>query len=81
MPIFQPGPQTSIEEGEQINGFWAVFSLHKIMSFALDPAGGVCGALEAPGLQIDTPWPFDSHDYRTVSYYHTPAAIARLKYL
>ncbi|KXN92393.1 Tyrosine-protein kinase TXK [Leucoagaricus sp. SymC.cos] len=64
MPVFPPGPHTSVEEGEQINGFWAVFSLHKMISFALDPAGGVCGALEAPGLQIDTPWPFDSHDYR-----------------
>lgn len=64
VPVFQHNPQTSIDEGEHINGFWAVFSLHKMISFALDPAGGICGALEAPGLQIDTPWPFDSHDYR-----------------
>jgi hypothetical protein len=63
-PVFWQVPQAAIEEGEHINGFWAVFSLHKMVSFALDPAGGVCGALEAPGLQIDTPWPFDSHDYR-----------------
>ncbi|KAF9454307.1 hypothetical protein P691DRAFT_845205 [Macrolepiota fuliginosa MF-IS2] len=64
MPVFPQSPQGITEEGEQINGFWAVFTLHKLISFALDPSGGVCGALEAPGLQIDTPWPFDIHDYR-----------------
>lgn len=67
MPVFPDNPQNIIEEGEQINGFWGVFTLHKTISFALDPSGSVCGALEAPGLQIDTPWPFDSADYRNVS--------------
>lgn len=70
MPVFPQSPQSITEEGEQINGFWAAFTLHKLISFALEPPGGVCGALEAPGLQIDTPWPFDSHDYRNVSYHH-----------
>lgn len=66
-PIFPQYPQHNTEEGEQINGFWAVYSLHKLLSFALDPSSDVCGALEAPGLQIDTPWPFENHDYRNVS--------------
>jgi hypothetical protein len=66
MPVFPQTPQHTVEEGELINGFWTVFSLHKMLSFALNPPASVCGALEAPGLQVDTPWPFESHDYRNV---------------
>lgn len=74
LPVYhQHGPQTIIEEGEQINGFWAVLSLHKMISLALDPAGSMCGALEVIGLQIDTPWPFDSYDYRNVSNSYSSA--------
>lgn len=70
-PVYpQHDPQSTVEEGEQINGFWAVLSLHKMISFAIDPAGSIYGALEVPSLQIDTPWPFDSRDYRNVSNLH-----------
>jgi len=56
-----------VEEGERINGFWAVFVLHKILTVALHPPSNVCGALEAPGMQIDTPWPLDIESYQAVS--------------
>lgn len=50
-------PADAIEEGERINGFWAVFMLEKNLSVALEPAARVCGVFEAGGMQIDTPWP------------------------
>jgi hypothetical protein len=65
-PVFLQAPQHTVEEGELINGFWTVYSLHKMLSIALDPPGSVFGALEAPGFQVDTPWPFESHEYRNV---------------
>ena len=70
-PVYhQYSPQSTVEEGEQINGFWAVLSLHKMISFALDPAGSICSALEVTSLQVDTPWPFDIRDYRNVNNQH-----------
>lgn len=79
-PVYhQNSPQSTVEEGEQINGFWAVLSLHKMISFALDPAGSICSALEVTSLQVDTPWPFDSCDYRNVnnSYYQYGHSLAK----
>ncbi|KAF9497924.1 hypothetical protein BDN71DRAFT_1443988 [Pleurotus eryngii] len=57
-------PRDSVEEGEIINGFWAVWTLHKSLSAAVDPAGALCGALDAPGILVDTPWPLDMEGYR-----------------
>ena len=65
-PISLHPPQDSIEEGERINGFWAIFMLHKYISIALEPPSSVCGTLEAPGMQIDTPWPLDIASYSEV---------------
>ncbi|KAG2011819.1 hypothetical protein CC2G_011889 [Coprinopsis cinerea AmutBmut pab1-1] len=62
-PVYLDLPQTNLEEGERINGFWAVFTLHKLISVALEPPFNVCGALEAPGIQIDVPWPLDMPQY------------------
>ncbi|KAG6865632.1 hypothetical protein C0991_000801 [Blastosporella zonata] len=59
-------PQDSIEEGERINGFWAVLVLHKYITIALEPPVSVCGTLEAPGIQVDTPWPSDMSNYSNV---------------
>jgi len=58
-PYSLPPPLSGIEEAERINGFWAVLTLHKFITAALEPPANVCGALEAPGMQIDTPWPVD----------------------
>lgn len=60
-------PQDNLEEGERINGFWTVFMLHKVITVSLEPPSNVCGALEAPGMQIDTPWPLDVSNYSDVS--------------
>lgn len=48
---------------ERINGFWAVFTLHKFVTVALEMPSSVCGALEAPGIRVDTPWPSDFVTY------------------
>lgn len=62
-PISLRPPHDNIEEGERINGFWTVFMLHKYITVALEPPSSVCGALEAPGTQLDTPWPLDMNSY------------------
>ncbi|KAF8069008.1 hypothetical protein FPV67DRAFT_1652372 [Lyophyllum atratum] len=62
-PISLHPPRDDIEEGERINGFWTVLMLHKYVSIALEPPMSVCGTLEAPGIQIDTPWPLDITNY------------------
>ncbi|KAF5379062.1 hypothetical protein D9615_005944 [Tricholomella constricta] len=62
-PISLHPPRDVIEEGERINGFWAVLMLHKYITIALEPPMSVCGTLEAPGIQIDTPWPLDISHY------------------
>jgi len=51
------------EEGERINGFWSAFTLHKLITVMLQPSQNLCGILEIPGLQIDTPWPLDIESY------------------
>ncbi|KAJ7177573.1 hypothetical protein C8R43DRAFT_974816 [Mycena crocata] len=56
-------PADSVEEGERITGFWAVFILQQNLSIALDPPARVC-SLEASGMLIDTPWPLEMEDYR-----------------
>ncbi|KAF6761603.1 hypothetical protein DFP72DRAFT_987787 [Ephemerocybe angulata] len=62
-PLYLDHPQTALDEGERINAFWAVFVLHKIITVALEPPANVCGALEAPGIQIDVPWPLETSAY------------------
>ncbi|KAJ7939732.1 hypothetical protein B0H13DRAFT_1586901, partial [Mycena leptocephala] len=57
-------PADAIEEGERINGFWAVYMLQKNLSVALKPPARVCGVFEAGGMQIDTPWPLEMDDYK-----------------
>ncbi|KAH9479396.1 hypothetical protein JR316_0007986 [Psilocybe cubensis] len=54
-----PHPSDALQEAERINGFWAVLVLHKFITVALEVPAHVCGALEAPGMLIDTPWPID----------------------
>ncbi|KAJ3893902.1 hypothetical protein GG344DRAFT_86946 [Lentinula edodes] len=59
-----PPPQDPIEEGERINGFWTVFTLYRDVAVTVDPPRSVCGIFDAPGCQIDTPWPLDMDMYR-----------------
>lgn len=61
-----PHPADTLQEAERINGFWAVLVLHKFITVALEVAAHVCGALEAPGMQIDTPWPIDIDQFEEV---------------
>lgn len=56
-------PTDILQEAERINGFWAVLMLHKFITVALEAPSQVCGALEAPGMQIDSPWPIDMDNY------------------
>ncbi|KAL4261022.1 Zinc cluster transcription factor 52 [Pleurotus pulmonarius] len=64
LPVLPHPPQDEVDEGERINGFWAVFTLHKTLAVALDPPTRLCGALEASGVLIDTPWPLEMDAYR-----------------
>ena len=64
-PYSLPAAQ-GLREAERINGFWSVLTLHKFITVALEFPAHVCGALEAPGMQIDTPWPIDMSHYKEV---------------
>ncbi len=66
-PCALPPPASSLQEAERINGFWAVLMLHKFVTVSLENPANVCGALEAPGMQIDTPWPIDMDNFKEVS--------------
>ena len=65
-PYSLPPAKNGVQAAERINGFWAVLSLHKFISVALECPAQVCGALEAPGMQIDAPWPIDMSEYQEV---------------
>ena len=67
-PYPLPPARNGLQEAERINGFWAVLTLHKFITVALESPAHVCGALEAPGMQIDTPWPVDMSHYEEVSF-------------
>ncbi|KAJ3510495.1 hypothetical protein NLJ89_g4635 [Agrocybe chaxingu] len=63
-PYALPPPINDLQEAERINGFWSVLMLHKFITVALEAPPHVCGALEAPGMQIDTPWPIDMDNFQ-----------------
>lgn len=65
-PVYLPHASSNMHEAERINGFWAVLCLHKFITVALEHSAQVCGALEAPGMQIDTPWPVDIEKFEEV---------------
>ncbi|GLB40228.1 putative GAL4-like Zn(II)2Cys6 (or C6 zinc) binuclear cluster DNA-binding domain [Lyophyllum shimeji] len=56
-----PPPESAVEEGERILGFWTVYALHNCWGVAL----GFPMTLpsEFPGSQIDTPWPLELNQY------------------
>lgn len=56
-PYALPPPASGLQEAERISAFWSVLMLHKFVTVSLENPANVCGALEAPGMQIDTPWP------------------------
>ncbi|KAJ7599320.1 hypothetical protein C8J56DRAFT_1093967 [Mycena floridula] len=56
---YPAAPRDIMEEGQYINGFWMVFAWERALSVALRTAVGFFGTLEAPHLNIDTPWPLD----------------------
>ncbi|PFH53244.1 hypothetical protein AMATHDRAFT_45528 [Amanita thiersii Skay4041] len=61
--VYMPPPRDNDEETERVNGFWSVFMLQKILAIALETSSAVCGAFEAPGMLIDTPWPLDIDEF------------------
>lgn len=66
-PYALPPPTSSLQEAERINAFWSVLMLHKFVTVSLENPSNVCGALEAPGMQIDTPWPVNLDDFKEAS--------------
>lgn len=65
------------ELDELITAFWAVFALGKMMAVSLDPPNSLCGAFEAPGVQVDTPWPVAIDAYGTGSSIPNPGNTIR----
>ncbi|KAL0064938.1 hypothetical protein AAF712_008057 [Marasmius tenuissimus] len=58
-----PPPTDSIEEGETINAFWTIYSMHNVWD-AIEPAVGADSVvLDRNGQRIDVPWPLDMVDY------------------
>lgn len=58
-------PRDQIEEGERINAFWAVFFMDRCLSVMFGPPL-VISDMDAPGMQIDTPWPLEMETYERV---------------
>lgn len=58
-------PQDTIEEGERIHAFWAIFILDKCWSVALGSPSHFTDS-EALGTRIDTPWPLTNMEYEQV---------------
>ena len=61
-----PPAADSVEQGERINAFWAVFSLDRCWSVALGSQSALART-DLIGSQIRTPWPLDMADYEMVS--------------
>ncbi|KAJ3931607.1 MAG: hypothetical protein NXY57DRAFT_196468 [Lentinula lateritia] len=55
--MFLPPARDVIEEGERINGFWAVYCLHRLISITLGNTSKCFGGLDSPRHEVDTPWP------------------------
>ncbi|KAI0279936.1 hypothetical protein BGY98DRAFT_966524 [Russula aff. rugulosa BPL654] len=61
-------PRDQIEEGERINAFWAVFFMDRCLSVMFGPPL-VISDMDAPGMQIDTPWPLEMETYERGQIY------------
>ncbi|KAJ7676855.1 hypothetical protein DFH06DRAFT_1034233 [Mycena polygramma] len=59
---FNP-PQSAVEEGERIRGFWAVACLQSSLHVASRSASVNFSIFEASVANIDTPWPLEIVDY------------------
>ncbi|KAG7087565.1 hypothetical protein E1B28_013520 [Marasmius oreades] len=59
-----PESKDAVEEGERINAFWTVFTLYRNLAAAVNSASDVCGVFDAPGMQVDTPFPLDMESYK-----------------
>lgn len=66
-PYALPPPANGLQEAERINSFWSVLMLHKFITVSLENPANVCGTLEAPGMQIDTPWPVNLDNFDEAS--------------
>jgi hypothetical protein len=69
-------PRDQIEEGERINAFWAVFFMDRCLAVIFGPPL-VISDMDAPGMQIDTPWPLEMETYERVGL-STPAYLLKV---
>jgi len=70
-------PRDQIEEGERINAFWAVFFLDRCLAVVFGPPL-VISDMDAPGMQIDTPWPLEMETYERVGTFGTSVLVESL---
>ncbi|KAL5536926.1 hypothetical protein ACEPAF_749 [Sanghuangporus sanghuang] len=58
-----PPVTTCVEFGERVNMFWAVYNVDRCWTVVGNPC--IMSDDPAHGTQIDTPWPWDMHEYET----------------
>ncbi|KAF7289640.1 Zn(2)-C6 fungal-type domain-containing protein [Mycena chlorophos] len=58
-----PLPTDPVEEGERIRAFWMLVCHQTSLLMTIRTPGNTFSTLEAPGLQIDTPWPLELGEY------------------
>ncbi|KAJ7595951.1 Zn(2)-Cys(6) binuclear cluster domain-containing protein [Mycena floridula] len=74
------GRPNQIDEGERINAFWTVFTLHNCWSCLMD--GPASQFFDNPGAHVDTPWPLDTEQYeKNMLPAHYPAGNTALSFL
>jgi hypothetical protein len=59
-----PSPRDSVEQGERVNAFWSILTVHKCWSIILQWPSSVSDILDE---KIDLPWPLDMELYESAS--------------
>lgn len=62
-----PPVKTCVEFGERVNVFWAVYNIDRCWTVVGNPC--IMSDDPAHGTQIDTPWPWDMHEYEMVGVF------------
>ncbi|KAJ7282916.1 hypothetical protein C8J57DRAFT_54852 [Mycena rebaudengoi] len=57
-----PSPRDSVEQGERVNAFWSILTVHKCWSIILQWPSSVSDILDE---KIDLPWPLDMELYES----------------
>ncbi|KAL5492393.1 hypothetical protein ACEPAI_3840 [Sanghuangporus weigelae] len=70
-----PPATTCVEFGERVNVFWAVYNIDRCWTVVGNPC--IMSDNPAHGTQIDTPWPWDMHEYEAVDMNEEPLSLTQ----